>query len=52
MNNTLKNLPSLKNTIVQKSGKGNFLVLMNRDDYTNRMEALISDLVNKDPVNS
>ena len=52
MNNTLKNLPSLENTIIQKSDKGNFLVLMNHDDYTNRMETLISDLINKDPVNS
>ena len=29
--------------MIQKSDKGNSVVLMNRDDYINRMETLISD---------
>ena len=41
--NALKNLSSLKNIIIQKSDKRNSVVLMNRDDYINRMETLISD---------
>ena len=41
--NALKNLLSLKNFIIQRSDKGNSVVLMNRDDYINRMETLISD---------
>ena len=41
--NTLKNLLSLKNIIIQKTDKGNSVVLMNNDDYINRMETLISD---------
>ena len=41
--NTLKKLSSLKNIIIQKSDKGNSLVPMNRDDYINQMETLISD---------
>ena len=41
--NALKNLSSLKNIIIQKLDKGNSVVLMNRDDYINRMETLISD---------
>ena len=41
--NTLKNLSSLKNIIIQKLDKGNSVVLMNRDDYINQMETLISD---------
>ena len=41
--NALKNLSSLKNIIIQKSDRGNSAVLMNRDDYINRMETLISD---------
>ena len=39
----LKNLSSLKNIIIQKSDKGNSVALMNRDDYINRMETLISN---------
>ena len=42
--NALKNLSSLKNIIIQKSDKGNFVVVMNRDDYINPMQTLISDL--------
>ena len=38
--NVLKNLSSLKNIIIQKSDKRNSIVLMNRDDYINRMETL------------
>ena len=41
--NALKNLSSLKNIIIQKSDKGNSVVLMNCDDYINQMETLISD---------
>ena len=41
--NALKNLSSLKNIIIQKSDKENSVVVMNRDDYINRMETLISD---------
>ena len=41
--NTLKNLLSLKNIIIQKSDKGNSVVLMDRNDCINRMETLISD---------
>ena len=41
--NPHKNLSSLKNIIIQKSDKGNSVVLMNRHDYINRMETLISD---------
>ena len=41
--NTLKKLSLLKNIIIQKSDKGNSLVPMNRDDYINQMETLISD---------
>ena len=33
----------LKNIIIQKSDKGNSVLLMDRDDYINRMETLISD---------
>ena len=36
--NALKNLSSLKNIIIQKSDKENSVVVMNRDDYINRME--------------
>ena len=43
--NALKNLSSLKNIIIQKSDKGNSVVLMNCDDYINEMETLISDPV-------
>ena len=38
--NVLKNLSSLKHIIIQKSDKRNSIVLMNRDDYINRMETL------------
>ena len=41
--NALKNLSSLKNIIIQKSDKENSVVVMNRDDYINWMETLISD---------
>ena len=41
--NALKNLFSLKNIIIQKSDKGNSVVLMNLDDNINQMENLISD---------
>ena len=41
--NALKNLSSLNNIIIQKSDKGNSVVLMNCDDYINRMDTLISD---------
>ena len=40
--NALKNLLSLKN-IIQKSDKGNSVVLIKPYDYINRMETLISD---------
>ena len=43
--NALKNLSSLKNIIVQKSDKGKSVVLMNHDDYINRMETLIPNQV-------
>ena len=43
--NALKSLSSLKNIIIQKSDKGKSVVLMNRDDYINRMETLILDPV-------
>ena len=42
--NALKTLSSLKNIIIQKSDKGNSVVVMNRDDYINPMQTLISDL--------
>ena len=42
--NAPKNLWSLKNIIIQKSDKGNSVVVMNRDDYINPMQTLISDL--------
>ena len=41
--NALKNLFSLKNIIIQKSDKGNSVVLIKPYDYINRMETLISD---------
>ena len=41
--NALQNLSSLKNIIIQKSHQGNSAVLMNRNDYINRMETFISD---------
>ena len=41
--NALKNLSSLKNIIIQKPDKENSVVVMNRDDYINWMETLISD---------
>ena len=41
--NALKNLSSLKNIIIQKSDKGNSVVLIKPYDYINRMETLISD---------
>ena len=41
--NALKNLLSLKNIIIQKSDKGNSVVLIKPYDYINRMETLISD---------
>ena len=41
--NALKNLSSLKNIIIQKSDKENSVVVMNRDDYINRMETLTPD---------
>ena len=41
--NALKNLSSLKNIIIQKSDKGNSVVLMNPGDCINRTETLISD---------
>ena len=41
--NALKNLLSLKNIIIQKSDKGNSVVLIKPFDYINRMETLISD---------
>ena len=41
--NALKNLLSLKNVIIQKSDKGNSVVLIKPYDYINRMETLISD---------
>ena len=36
--NALKNLSAVKNINIQKSDKRNIVVLMNRDDYINRME--------------
>ena len=41
--NALKNLSSLKNIIIEKSDKGNSVVLIKPYDYINRMETLISD---------
>ena len=39
----LNNLSSLRNIIIQKSDKGNSVVLMNRDDYISPIETLIPD---------
>ena len=33
----------MKNIAIEKSGKGNSVVLMNRDDYIKEMETLMSD---------
>lgn len=33
----------MKNIAIEKSGKGNSVVLMNRDDYIKEMESLMSD---------
>ena len=41
--NALKNLLSWRNIIIQKSGKGTSVVLMNLDDYIEGMETLKSD---------
>ena len=41
--NALKNLLSLESIIIQKLDEGNSVVLMNRDDYLNQIETLISD---------
>ena len=38
----LRNLSSLKNINIQKSYKGNYAVLRNRDDYIKHKETLIS----------
>ena len=42
---TLKNQSPLKTTVIQKSDKGNSVVLTNRDDCINRMETLMSNPV-------
>ena len=41
--NALKKLSSLENIIIQKLDEKNSVVLMNRDDYLNQIETLISD---------
>ena len=41
--NALKSLLNDKSIIIQKSDKGNSVVILNKTDYTNRMEELLSD---------
>ena len=43
--NAINNLSSSRNIVFvfHKSGKEDFVVLMNRDDYSKQMETLISD---------
>ena len=40
----LKGLSSNKDIILQKAGKGNSVVLVNKADYTKRMKELLSDV--------
>ena len=40
---TLKALSTIKNFIIQKSNKGDSMVLLNRNDYIKRMNETLSD---------
>ena len=39
----LKDLSANKDLIIQKSDKGNFVVLLNRNDYIKRLNEMLSD---------
>ena len=39
----LKKLSLNKNIVIQKSDKGNAIVILDKDDYTNRVKELLSD---------
>ncbi len=41
--NALLELASLKNVIIQKADKGNVIVLVNKKDYIQKMESILSD---------
>ena len=40
---TLESLRSNKNIIIQKSDKGNSIVILNKTDYISKMEGLLAD---------
>ena len=40
----LKNLPSRKDTIISKTAKGNFVVILNKKDYIKRITEMLLDI--------
>ena len=47
----LKELAALENVIIQKAGKGNVIVLVDKADYVRKMEDLLSDRDKFQPIN-
>ena len=50
--NVLKSLAKRDDIIIQKAGKGNSVVILNKCDYTKRMNETLSDPLVRMPINA